>query len=1040
MNKVAESTAVGVSAAPTTIQVIYLRRSWLRIVLLALLFLATGGIFYLFHRWLISVRVWFYQKSDYEGATHVHASKGLLEPEIVRIKTKSAHRDSVIDKAVHERKDYRTFKYKYEIFYYEEEVGTFIPLIYSQETSFLEFHSLSSGISSKKKIKHRLRLFGESKITVKIPKIYETVIDTILKPFFVFQIGSIILWCFQAYYWYSIAIFVIMMVALIVNTYNLHSNYNEIKRLATFICPVTLLRFGEKVELSSENIVPGDIMFIKEDLTFPCDLVLLNGFCLVNETMLTGESQPIMKDPLPELQRIYNKDKLFTLSAGTKVVSTSEGSFGLVISTGYSTAKGELVRSILYPKPNRFNFDRDAYYFVLMMGVMTLIGFFIIIQPLEEAGYMPSDIVIALLNIVTIAVPPALPLTMSIGIAYSMGRLKDNKISCIQPPAIQSAGRVSVAVFDKTGTLTQDEMTLNTVFDSESCTEIINLSEASVHFQKCLAACHSLTLHNDTLIGDPQEIAIARSLGWTQNQLKNGRIEMVSPDGKISVSSSFTYHFTPELKRMGVVIESEGETLLFMKGAPEVIFPLCKDLPSDMYHQLLSYTRQGYRVLACAYKVLPEFKKEMKLQEIEEGLHLLGLPLLENPLKHDAKSTLKTLRKAEVRCLMSTGDNILTGCAVGKKLKMCRSKELYFGDYVGLEIVWENSEGERVEKLPELDSDFELIVSGNLLERIVTSNNELLPLIKERCKIFGRMAPKHKILLIEQFQEGDIMVAMIGDGANDCGALKQADVGLSLSEAEASIAAPFCTKELNEFIYVLREGRCSLASSYQCFRFMCLYSVLQFTNTVVLYWCQNSLTNNQYIYQDIFNVLPLTFTMGASKPYHILTNIMPPGALISVPIITSVIGQVFISVGIIIAGYEGLMLLPWYVGTTGQGINSPGPSAENDVVWMQASAQFIIMGYIFNIGKPFRESLLKNYGFCISVVCLLFLNIYLIFARNDFTEKFVDESYTPHMDYRWIIFGVMIGGAIISYSYDQLILPSLIRLINSWCFRKRIVA
>ena len=304
-----------------------------------------------------------------------------------------------------------------------------------------------------------------------------------------------------------------MVISLIVNTYYLHKNLNEIKELATFICNVEVLRFGERVTISSKDVVPGDIMYVTENLTFPCDLILLKGFCLVNETMLTGESQPVMKEALPDIYDTYNKDKLYTLSAGTKVVVAAEDAIGFVTATGYRTAKGDLIRSILFPKPNRFKFERDSYIFVLMMGFMTLIGFFISIDPMITGGYAPNEIVVCLLDLVTIAVPPALPLTMTIGIGYSMGRLKDNKVSCIQPPAIQAAGRVTIACFDKTGTLTQDEMMLNRIYDSKSGFEITNLADTNLNLQKCLASCHSLTVHNEVIIGDPQEIAIIKALG-----------------------------------------------------------------------------------------------------------------------------------------------------------------------------------------------------------------------------------------------------------------------------------------------------------------------------------------------------------------------------------------------------------------------------------------------------------------------------------------------------------------------------------------------
>ena len=343
---------------------------------------------------------------------------------------------------------------------------------------------MKNGLESKTMIKHRLRIFGNSLIHVPVPSIFNSFVNEILKPFFVFQIFSIILWCTEVYYWYSIAIFVIMCVTMTVNIYYLQTNLKKIRAIAQHTCIVEVLREGQRSAISSENLVPGDIVYVTKDLIFPCDLVILNGYCLVDETMLTGESQPVMKESLPEIKMIYNREKLHTLSAGTRAVLFGDETIGLVMATGFKTAKGELVRSILFPTPNRFKFDRDSLYFVGIMGLMALIGFFIAIEPLRKGGYMPGDIVKKLLDLITISVPPALPLTMTIGIGYSMGRLGDHKISCIRPPAVSSSGRVSVICFDKTGTLTQDKMSLNTVYDATLVSEKNNLKECDAEFQK----------------------------------------------------------------------------------------------------------------------------------------------------------------------------------------------------------------------------------------------------------------------------------------------------------------------------------------------------------------------------------------------------------------------------------------------------------------------------------------------------------------------------------------------------------------------------
>lgn len=135
---------------------------------------------------------------------------------------------------------------------------------------------------------------------------------------------------------------------------------------------------------------------------------------------------------------------------------------------------------------------------------------------------------------------------------------------------------------------------------------------------------------------------------------------------------------------------------------------------------------------------------------------------------------------------------------------------------------------------------------------------------------------------------------MVGDGANDCGALKGADVGLSLSEAEASIAAPFSSKDLRGIIEVLKEGRASLATCFQSFKFITMYSMIQFMCILILYSLSNKLMNAQFLFQDLFMILPLAILMAYTAAYRYLAPTLPPGALISVPVVSSIIGQMML--------------------------------------------------------------------------------------------------------------------------------------------------
>jgi cation-transporting P-type ATPase 13A2 len=135
-----------------------------------------------------------------------------------------------------------------------------------------------------------------------------------------------------------------------------------------------------------------------------------------------------------------------------------------------------------------------------------------------------------------------------------------------------------------------------------------------------------------------------------------------------------------------------------------------------------------------------------------------------------------------------------------------------------------------------------------------------LKYVLDNAKVFGKMSPSQKVLLVELMQIDDFQVAVIGDGANHCGALKAADVGLSITKSnselncEASIAAPFSSDSLESIIELLKEGRTALVTSFQCFKFITMYSLIQFTCINFLYFLKSNLLDFQFLYQDMFMI------------------------------------------------------------------------------------------------------------------------------------------------------------------------------------------
>jgi magnesium-transporting ATPase (P-type) len=307
------------------------------------------------------------------------------------------------------------------------------------------------------------------------------------------------------------------------------------------------LRFYEE-EVRSEDLVPGDVIAIKNMSMMQCDAVLLNGNVIVNESMLTGESVPVTKTALAssrgaslsmndaaklnqEVQLSIKDHSRHILFSGTQVIQTryyeNEKIRAVVLRTGFNTTKGELVRSILHPKPVDFRFNNDTYKYVGALSAIALVGmiYSMTIKILRKNPV--TDIVKRSLDIITIAVPPALPGALTAGLIYAQNRLRKQKIYCISPRTINICGTINTFVFDKTGTLTEDGLDLKCILpvrresgDNESINafgdEISEVSEfeARSPLLEAMTSCHSITRIHGDLAGDPLDCKMFEFTKW----------------------------------------------------------------------------------------------------------------------------------------------------------------------------------------------------------------------------------------------------------------------------------------------------------------------------------------------------------------------------------------------------------------------------------------------------------------------------------------------------------------------------------------------
>ena len=320
-------------------------------------------------------------------------------------------------------------------------------------------------------------LFGICDVDIKVKSIGAILLEELTDPFYLFQLYSIILWYCTYYYYYASVIIFLTILSLMLSVYETHKNLIKLQQISRYSCPVKVYRKNENneyidpVEIDSTELVPGDLIEIpSEGYALPCDTVLIGGSVIVNEAMLTGESTPVIKVRMPNTNDIYDTKKpesdKYLLFNGTKIIQKrktgNSNALGIVYSTGFRTFKGNLISAIINPKEDNDDFTRDSVKYIIFMGILCLVGFGISVKFLKvDAESTDVEIVEKFLDLVTTAVPPSLPACLSIGITYSLNRLKKKGIFCIKRDGVNKAGSVNIIVFDKTGTLTEDHLDIN---------------------------------------------------------------------------------------------------------------------------------------------------------------------------------------------------------------------------------------------------------------------------------------------------------------------------------------------------------------------------------------------------------------------------------------------------------------------------------------------------------------------------------------------------------------------------------------------------
>ncbi|XP_026305077.1 cation-transporting ATPase 13A2 isoform X11 [Piliocolobus tephrosceles] len=831
----------------------------------------------------------------------------------------------------------------------------------------------------------RKAIYGPNVISVPVKSYPQLLVDEALNPYYGFQAFSIALWLADHYYWYALCIFLISSISICLSLYKTRKQSQTLRDMVKLSMRVCVCRPGGEEEwVDSSELVPGDCLVLpQEGGLMPCDAALVAGECMVNESTLTGESVPVLKTALPEGLGPYCAEthRRHTLFCGTLILQArayvGPHVLAVVTRTGFCTAKGGLVSSILHPRPINFKFYKHSMKFVAALSVLALLGTIYSIFILYRNRLPLNEIVIRALDLVTVVVPPALPAAMTVCTLYAQSRLRRQGIFCIHPLRINLGGKLQLVCFDKTGTLTEDGLDVMGVVPLKGQAFLPLVPEPRRlpvgPLLRALATCHALSRLQDTPVGDPMDLKMVESTGWVLEEepaadsafgtqvLAVMRPPLWEPqlqgmeEPPVPVSVLCRFPFSSALQRMSVVVAWPGASQpeAYVKGSPELVAGLCnpETVPTDFAQMLQSYTAAGYRVVALASKSLPtvsslEAAQQLTRDTVERELSLLGLLVMRNLLKPQTTPVIQALRRTHIRAVMVTGDNLQTAVTVARGCGMVAPQEHLIivhathperGQPASLEFLpMESPTAVNGVKDPDQAASYtvepdprsrHLALSGPTFGIIMKHFPKLLPKVLVQGTVFARMAPEQKTELVCELQKLQphratplfrYCVGMCGDGANDCGALKAADVGISLSQAEASVVSPFTSSmaSIECVPMVIREGRCSLDTSFSVFKYMALYSLTQFISVLILY---------------------------------------------TVALVTSVQ----------LGGYFLTLAQPWFV-PLNRTVPAPDnlPNYENTVVFSLSSFQYLILAAAVSKGAPFRRPLYTNVPFLVALALL----------------------------------------------------------------------
>lgn len=527
----------------------------------------------------------------------------------------------------------------------------------------------------------------------------------------------------------------------------------SLEALKKLSSPMAMVRReGKIIELEASRLVPGDIVILEAGRVVPADLRLLNSVNLkIEESALTGESVPVEKDSDFVADGETALGDRINMAYLSTSVAYGRGE-GIVVATGMSTEIGKIAKMINESTDEMTPLQKRLGDLGKILGLIALLlcAALFAIAILQQRDVM--EMLLTAISLAVAAIPEGLPAVVTIVLALGVMRMVKVNTIVRKLPAVETLGSVSVVCSDKTGTLTQNKMTVTKVYVDGKLMRVGELNpEKDSLFIKGFVLCTDALVDGDSRMGDPTELALldmGMGLGISKNQLEKEAPRINEQPFDANRKMMTTVHS-----------DSEGEIISYTKGAVDRIIVNCTRIIEGGQVRLINnddkekFAAASKEMATMALRVLALAVKFDDDSAAEENLAIVGLVGMIDPPRPEAAGAVEIFKEASITTIMITGDHKDTAFAIAKELGIADSEEE--------------------------------CIAGEALAHM--SQEELNAAVTD-LRVFARVSPENKVMIVNAFKANGHIVSMTGDGVNDAPSLKAADIGVAMGITGTDVA------------------------------------------------------------------------------------------------------------------------------------------------------------------------------------------------------------------------------------------------------------